>query len=165
MKCLTICQPWAWAIVGDSAGGVTIDGPKRIENRPWLMTYRGPLLIHAGKSEKFWGDGLRGWWDRNVVKPMLPAPGLVPWGSVCGVAYVHGAYELRAEALLMANTLRLPDQEPFASQHPGAKYILFSHARAFEKPVPWRGQQFLFDVPESAVPEVDSILRGWGVRP
>lgn len=41
---LTVCQPWAWAIV---AGG------KDVENRTWPTRYRGPMLVHAGKSRTF----------------------------------------------------------------------------------------------------------------
>ena len=41
MKCLSIRQPWAWAII--HAG-------KDIENRCWPTSYRGPLLIHASKG-------------------------------------------------------------------------------------------------------------------
>ena len=39
MKALTIRQPWAWLIV---------EGHKKIENRTWHASYRGPLIIHAG---------------------------------------------------------------------------------------------------------------------
>ena len=38
MKALSIRQPYAWLIVA---------GHKPIENRTWLVHYRGPLLIHA----------------------------------------------------------------------------------------------------------------------
>jgi len=38
VKILSICQPWAHAIVFMT---------KRIENRSWSTPYRGPLLIHA----------------------------------------------------------------------------------------------------------------------
>lgn len=41
MKALSILQPWAWLIV---------TGQKDIENRVWHTTYRGPVLIHAGKK-------------------------------------------------------------------------------------------------------------------
>lgn len=47
MKALTICQPYAEAIAC---------GDKRVENREWFTSYRGPLLIHAGKSRS-WLDG------------------------------------------------------------------------------------------------------------
>ena len=41
MKALTICQPYASLI---------ITATKRVENRSWATAYRGPLVIHAGKS-------------------------------------------------------------------------------------------------------------------
>lgn len=40
---LSIRQPWAWLIAM---------GFKDIENRDWPTRYRGPVLIHAGKT---WG--------------------------------------------------------------------------------------------------------------
>lgn len=44
MKALTICQPYAHLIA---------TGDKRVENRSWPTRYRGPLLIHAGKSRSW----------------------------------------------------------------------------------------------------------------
>jgi len=41
MLCLSVKQPWAALIV---------QGTKNIENRDWYTDYRGPLLIHAGKT-------------------------------------------------------------------------------------------------------------------
>lgn len=41
MKCLSIRQYWAWAI---------IERLKRVENRTWGTAHRGPLAIHAGQS-------------------------------------------------------------------------------------------------------------------
>lgn len=41
MKALSIRQPWAWLIV---------HGYKPVENRTWRTSYRGPLLIHAGRA-------------------------------------------------------------------------------------------------------------------
>lgn len=43
MKALTILQPWAHLIAF---------GAKRVENRSWITGYRGPLVIHAGKSDR-----------------------------------------------------------------------------------------------------------------
>lgn len=47
MKALTICQPYAEMIAR---------GDKRVENRTWFTSHRGPLYIHAGKSRE-WLDG------------------------------------------------------------------------------------------------------------
>ncbi len=49
MKAISIKQPWAWLIVNRY---------KPVENRRWKTSYRGPILIHAGKSFDF--EGLRG---------------------------------------------------------------------------------------------------------
>lgn len=38
MKAISIRQPYAWLVV---------HGIKRVENRSWTTTHRGPLLIHA----------------------------------------------------------------------------------------------------------------------
>ena len=42
VKVLSVQQPWAWAIV---------NGWKPLENRDWVSNYRGPLYIHAPKTE------------------------------------------------------------------------------------------------------------------
>jgi hypothetical protein len=41
MRALSIMQPWSWLIV---------NGHKAIENRDWSTSFRGPVLIHAGKK-------------------------------------------------------------------------------------------------------------------
>lgn len=55
MRALSVRQPWAWAII--HAG-------KNIENRNWQTKYRGPLLIHAGRT-------LPTGWDRDIVKDTI----------------------------------------------------------------------------------------------
>jgi hypothetical protein len=44
VRALTICQPYAEYIA---------QGAKLTENRTWPSSYRGPVLIHAGRSHKF----------------------------------------------------------------------------------------------------------------
>lgn len=44
IKALSIMQPWAWLIVA---------GHKDVENRTWPTSFRGPVLIHAGKNFDF----------------------------------------------------------------------------------------------------------------
>jgi hypothetical protein len=41
IQALSIKQPWAWLIVR---------GYKDVENRTWWTAFRGPFLVHAGKS-------------------------------------------------------------------------------------------------------------------
>lgn len=80
MKCLTLHQPWAQLI---------IHGPKRIENRNWPTDYRGPLLIHAGKSRKSLasaGMGL-GRYAREAID-RLPPENELPFGAIIGRVYL-----------------------------------------------------------------------------
>jgi hypothetical protein len=51
-KAITVQQPWAWAIM---------HGGKNIENRSRMLSYRGPLAIHAGAR---WSD--RGMKDQRI---------------------------------------------------------------------------------------------------
>ncbi|MGH7170638.1 MAG: hypothetical protein ACRELG_10205, partial [Gemmataceae bacterium] len=45
MKCLSIRQPWAWAI---------LTGQHSVEYRCYPTKYRGPLLIHAARQASEW---------------------------------------------------------------------------------------------------------------
>ena len=67
MRALTICQPYASLIVNPPH-------VKRVENRTWPTAYRGPLLIHAGKSRRWLED-----FDDALPMPM-------PFSAVVGIA-------------------------------------------------------------------------------
>lgn len=74
MRALSIMQPWAWLIV---------QGHKDIENRIWPTTFRGPVLIHAGKKADF--DPLKEWdWD-DIVPPRLDH---ADFGGIVGEAEI-----------------------------------------------------------------------------
>jgi len=51
LKALTVCQPYAHLIV--HADPRTTAPRKLVENRSWETKYRGPLVIHAGKSRQW----------------------------------------------------------------------------------------------------------------
>lgn len=126
MKCLTICQPWAWAIL--HAG-------KTVENRTWKTNYRGPLLIHAGKSRK-WLDELQA--QGELSGPVLPNGTPVPdglvFGAILGVVNVVGCVPFEEVA-----------DDPFAS---GPWCWQLANPQAFDEPVRYSGKQMLFDVPD-----------------
>lgn len=125
MKAITICQPYASAI---------IHGPKRIENRPQRWSFRGRLLVHAGKSRKFMGT--------------LTAPELATWpeydesrltfGALLGTVEVYDCVQLR----------RPLADDPWAC---GPFCLLLRAPLALPKPVPYRGELGLFDVPNEVV--------------
>lgn len=128
MKALTICQPYPWLI---------ITGEKPVENRSWPTSYRGPLAIHAGKSRKWLND------DDEAR------------AAAAGDPLVFGAI---VATCILTDCVRIEDIE---SGKLHAKYPqLANHAHCFGPwcwvltdvqrlavPVPWRGEQGLFNVP------------------
>jgi hypothetical protein len=68
MKIITIRQPWAHLIVS---------GSKNIENRNWVTSYRGPVLIHAGLAV-----------DRRACMEYGLAPDDLDRGAVIGIANI-----------------------------------------------------------------------------
>ena len=76
MKALSIRQPWAWLVA---------NGHKAIENRSWSTSYRGPLLIHAGRQP-----------DETFVKLLaaplaqVALPETLDYGGIVGVVELVG---------------------------------------------------------------------------
>lgn len=75
MITLSIRQPWAWLIV---------NGHKPVENRDWKSSYRGPLLIHAGKARvrKHHEEALQGLLYAGIHVPVPPFEELERGGIV-----------------------------------------------------------------------------------
>jgi hypothetical protein len=130
VRALTICQPWAWAIMY---------GPKRYENRGWHTDYLGPLVIHAGKSTKFMADGMR--FLRSLK---LDVPRDLDFGVVLGVVDMLGC--VRASTTGSAGK---PD--PFAF---GPWCHHYANPRRLATPVPCSGRQSFFSVPRDVVAEL-----------
>lgn len=118
MKCLTVCQPWPWGI---------IHGPKRIENRSWPTSYRGPLAIHAGKSKAWLQDSLP---DGTRV-PLQE----MEFGKIIGVVDLVGCVPIEQVA-----------DDPFAY---GPWCWILQNPRALAVPIPYKGQLGLFEVPDA----------------
>lgn len=86
MKALSIRQPWAWLIVS---------GHKDIENRDWQTSYRGKVLIHAGKLiDKAAHDALVAGRHPVTAKPsklgLLYQAIDVELGGIVGMAEIAG---------------------------------------------------------------------------
>lgn len=140
MKCLTVCQPHAWFIFADvdklAQYGIP---PKRIENRNWETRYRGPLLIHAGASTKW----MAGWWDSNL-------PPLV-YGAILGACELEGCWPNHAES---PNWIT----EHYHTDGTSAFWWAIGNVRRFAEPIPYKGAQGLFNVPDSIVSKAMAAL-------
>ena len=137
MKALTICQPYASLIC---------EGRKRIENRSWPTGYRGPLLIHAGKSKNY----LQGW---NVRRDgFLPQP--MPMGAVVGMAELVACYHLPA---IREKKIQLPPEHSWIHSHQhteGPALWVLEDVQRLKEPIPWNGKQGLWD-PAELIASVD----------
>ena len=96
---LTVCQPWAWAIM--HAG-------KIYENRTWRDGYTGPLLIHAGKSQKYLPGGIEairgfGFQCPDATDFVFGASGTIPakdpGGARLGMVLLSGSMNVPAGAV------------------------------------------------------------------
>lgn len=118
MKALTVCQPWAWAIVHHT---------KRIENRSWATSYRGPIAIHAGKSRAHMTRYLSDWTRPPTQKQLV-------FGAVIGVGY-------------LVDIVPPDDQAVWDNVWAEGPWCwIIGCVRPLKKPVRLRGRQGLFDI-------------------
>jgi len=115
LKCLSIRQPWAWAIVHSN---------KRHENRSWggwnnhQKRFRGPFCIHASSGmTRYEYDDAKDFMARLGV--ICPAPNELVRGAVIGTARVvdwvtfsHNAWFVGPGALVMDDVKALNDPVP-----------------------------------------------------
>ena len=131
MKALTIWQPYADHI---------LDGTKTVENRAWPTSYRGPLIIHAGKrSERGHEHRSRGALGLvNVIGCHLPG------GVDCSCREDQGA--------------------EFSHIGEVIHHWMLADPFRFIEPIPMSGRQQLFsiDVPADAIIGIiASDWKGW----
>lgn len=136
MKALTISQPFASLIA---------DGFKWVENRRWPTNYSGPLAIHAGKGTQYL--------DREELADY-------PTGCVVATAVLVACVQ-RSTVLSRANTVRAVEcpagfphtwEELAEHAHCEGPYCwLLADVVKLATPIPYRGAQGLFDIPDAAL--------------
>lgn len=141
MKAITICQPYADLIcLPDGAARA-----KRVENRTWATNYRGPLLIHAGKSRQ-WLSG-----DNYCI----PVDSMT-FGSIIGVCNLVGCIECRGHMSRMDQIFgkEAIERWPWLMTHKhveGPWCWVLAECRRFAEPIQYTGAQGLFNVPMEVV--------------
>jgi hypothetical protein len=141
MKCLTICQPYAHLIVTPQAELPRFIFQKRVENRTWSTRYRGLLLIHAGLSKR-WLNSFPHHFEALI------------YGAIVGVVALVDCVEVNS----LGDPRRAEDAQryPWLETHQhteGPCAWVLNDARRFQRPIPYRGAQGLFDVPLKVVEE------------
>jgi hypothetical protein len=142
MKGLTVCQPHASAIT---------HGPKRIENRTWFTSYRGPLLIHAGLSGK-WIRALA-YEDRQFFERFLGPLEKLPLKAALATCDLVDVLQEGAAIK------RYPDQRPFIM---GPCCWVLENVKPFKTPIPWRGAQGLWSVDEQELQNARDRMDRYG---
>jgi hypothetical protein len=136
LKAITIHQPWAYAILHLG---------KNVENRGWFwgQGIGGELAIHAGKTYDWEGEGFINSLNHTV-------PGNPPMGALVGIVTLTGAHHA-----MRCTRNALPRNTYCSPWAVGLQYHWeLSHPQAIE-PIPCRGMQGVWDVPDDAA----AILR------
>lgn len=168
MLCLSVRQPWAWAIL--NAG-------KRIENRerkdgrmPAMCRYRGPLLIHAAKGctgleyQEAAGSMVDAGlvehidaWDFEAERAKAEGRIVVPRladlarGGIGGACNVVGHVDPSGQVFGDFDATTLDRR-----WHKAGSYgLVLANVRPLPF-VPFKGALGLFDVPDDLVPEAFS---------
>lgn len=124
MKALTICQPYPHLI---------LTGEKPVENRTWSTRFRGPLLIHAGKS--------RDWLDEGDEQryPLI-------FGAIVGMVEM-------IDCMHVTTLQRLNASLRHNHHVSGPWCFVLKNPVRFETPIPYKGQQGFFEVPDNIIPK------------
>lgn len=170
MKALTLTAPYGTLIAIEA---------KRIETRSWATKYRGPLAIHQALGLGPVG-GMRGLAERVDSEPFFRAfvqSGLaqrhsdpediiqeLPLGAIVAVAElvdcVQVLYEWPRNQVVSSRTRHvLSDQErAFGDYTPGRYAWLLADIRALDVPIPMRGYQGIWNVPEATEAQIAAQL-------
>jgi hypothetical protein len=141
MKCLSLRQDWAAYVAL---------GAKPVENRSWATKWRGPLLIHASVKP-----------DPNMVlttaqveaaKAAIREKHQQTTDAQFDTAYAQGAIIAKVELIRIWDDFT--DKPALHLWHePGLLGWVFEDPVIFPKPIPYKGQLGVFEVPDSVIPE------------
>ncbi len=161
MKCISLHQPRASLIV---------IGAKTYETRSWPTSHRGPILIHAAKK---WTKNQKALLNQEpFVRPMsdawyhygLGTADKPPIGSIIGVADLVECYRVMKDCHGCPYLFPSPvgpethmeplptgDELAFGDFTTGRYAWKLANPRRFAKPIPYRGMQGTFNVPDKVV--------------
>jgi len=110
-----------------------------VENCFWSTRYRGPLLIHASKSPaSYKAQNPDRWRERYGIE--LPAWDHLVKGAIIGVIELVDCFHDSERVVVSAWT-------------EGPWQWLLADPRPFPEPIPFRGLQQLFMVPDTLIPQ------------
>jgi hypothetical protein len=127
-------RPWS---------GLVVAGWKRVENRTWSTTYRGPVYIHAGRQ---WdpGGAIMALQHKVCDGDWLGTDWYLTRGGYVGTVHlvdVHPATDVCCQ----------PWGEPARLAGPPVYHWVCTDPHRFPEPIPGRGLQRLYRVPPAVL--------------
>lgn len=164
MKAISIWQPWATAIVL---------GAKRVETRSKPTHYRGPIAIHAS-ARKQKGELLVhqcSWHWNGVLHPVFTGMGgrldledVLTFGAVIGFGRLCHCKPTHEFTLGEVDAIRQPagdydltrawTERQLGDFSLGRYGWVIEYVEMFKNPIPFKGKQGFFEVPDSLLAEV-----------
>lgn len=178
MKCLSLWQPWASFIAWEL---------KPTETRAWYTSYRGPVAIHAAKivdavkdlpgdCEGRREDGYTyGYIGPDLEMQVCAKPGEMLLGgdlrpNIPGQEAGYLTLPLGAIIAVadLVSCIRMPEAKPVDAMdealgwwEDGRFAWRFENVRRFAVPLPWKGAQGLFEVPDEVLRvSLEEAMRG-----
>lgn len=141
MKVLTLIQPWATLIAL---------GEKKVETRSWKTSYRGPLLIHAGKKadkeacEEYSIKGvlqLHGYTSENLPKGLI----IAKCNLIDCIEIDLGTDPQNRRAYLKNGGRVQGNEYSFGDYTPGRYAWVLENIELLKQPIPAKGKLSLWE--------------------
>lgn len=137
MRAISLWQPWASALAL---------GFKRVETRHWSTNYTGPLVIHAAKR---WTPAEREFALTEYEGGRLPEH--LPLGALVATCTLIGCR--RTEDV----SHQLGWLERMYGNYDAGRFAWFlTDIKPLPEPIPYRGCQGFFNVPDDVLPQSDA---------
>jgi hypothetical protein len=160
IKCISLWQPWASLIAL---------GEKKIETRHWATPYRGPLAIHAAKrwtgaeaetclDSPFWEIlSEAGLIEQDHLKPGRAKPTeRMPLGAIVAVVDLTDCVPTFQKGALaecwLSSSISIQERH-FGNYAANRFGWMLSKVRALPEPIPYKGEQGLFEIDASILPQ------------
>lgn len=137
MKALTLWQPWA---------SLWLSNAKVHETRPWPTEIRGTIAVHAGRRfvrdvppelVDILEDEFGGHWGMDL-----------PIGAIIGTLALVDCHQ----TVVSGNCLAANNDDKACGDFAPGRYAFRRGAfRLFKTPIPWKGRQRWFEVPDDVI--------------
>lgn len=148
MKAISLWQPWA---------SLMANRFKRIETRSWSTKYRGSLIIHAAKRPM---NIIHQTAVTNFESMGIDWRNELPYKALLCTVILVDVFKLREENIELIQWDYGMDEIEHGDFRLGRFAWITKHLKTFKEPIPFRGRQRLFDVPDEIInQEIQRINR------